>query len=153
MTLNVPSLIRIFGVNSEADLRAWLRGVWEPPSALTWTEAAHGGTQGAPDLTIALSSGLYMPTELKCLHKLKREGWSMVLRPPQCRYHELSHKNGRRSLFLGGWCGIPGAVVFALPGHAWPGNRRIKTWWDRLVRVDGQAAIEALLTDRSFWRV
>lgn len=139
-------------MNDEDDLRAWLRKNWLPANALTWTEAARGGTNGAPDVNIATSHGT-MPTELKCLYKLQKAGWRMVLRPPQCRWHELNHVGGRRSLFLAAWCAIPGDVVFALPGHAWPGNPRIPTWWDRLVRVHDQGDIVALLGDKRFWRV
>jgi len=139
-------------METEDDLRKWLREKWLPANSLTWTEAARGGTHGAPDVVLSGSYGS-MPTELKCLRKLKKEGWSMVLRPPQCRWHELHHKNGRRSLFLGGWCGIPTAVVFALPGHAWPGNPRLKTWWDRLVRVNDMTDIVACINDKNFWRL
>ena len=136
---------------SERDLRAWLRKNWLQPKGLTWIEQAHGSTHGVPDVIL---QSLGMPTELKVMWPRRRSpGYTMAVRPSQCRWHELNHRAGKRSLFLCGECVMVAPRLYVLPGHAWPRNPRINEWWLRLREVTNQADIEAAVQDGRFWEI
>ena len=83
-------------LNSESDLRAWLRRAWDkggPP--LAWTEAAPGGTDGAPDVSLPMGNGWWLPVELKHWAREK-----IAMRVSQRRFHRLALEGGAKTAFL-----------------------------------------------------
>lgn len=86
-------------MKSEKDLRKWLREAWVRPDCgggeLCWVEAAHGGTDGAPDVFIPLPTGWWCGLELKY--------WPMLqfkARPAQARFHRFAAEAKIRTAFL-----------------------------------------------------
>lgn len=66
----------------EKDLRQWLRDTW-PKERLLWVEAARGGTNGYPDVTILMGAGKCVFAELKAAEIGKDGAWKYVVRPRQ----------------------------------------------------------------------
>jgi hypothetical protein len=89
-------------VESEAELRAWLRAGWEEArhAPLIWVEAARGGTNGAPDVFVPTKSYGYIPVELKFWKTGVRGKVSPTMRPAQRRLHKMVRFGNQRSAIL-----------------------------------------------------
>jgi hypothetical protein len=88
-------------INSETDLRSWLREVAPMMKGVTlqWVEPSlYGSTIGAGDV-IMKKNDIKIDVELKYLHKTIK-GTKVTLRPAQRRFHHSSMRRGNKTCLL-----------------------------------------------------
>lgn len=102
----------------ESYLRSWLRAAVDVRGALSFVEAAAGGTVGVPDVFVSVDAGVcrsqrlpgngegfLLPLELKIVEAGKGSGSAQSFRfrsikPEQINWHEAQAKLGIRTAFL-----------------------------------------------------
>lgn len=90
-----------FPLKNESELRGWLREVWGKERApLMWSEAALGGTFGAPDVLVPLGGLEYLPLELKHWRIVAPNIIQVKMKRTQTRLHSALAERGARSAFL-----------------------------------------------------
>lgn len=137
----------------EGQLREALRSHWNARKhgELIWQEAAHGGTDGAPDVWVPLGVKRgYCPLELKWWEVRKDKLIAMTARPAQKRFHFLAWKAKQRTAYLaelssGDYVMIPGWV---LQLEDLPGLLAARVW-TRFVQLD---LVRETLLDEKFWK-
>lgn len=138
----------------ERALRLWLREEWPAQKfgELIWTEAAHGGTVGAPDVAVPLGGAAgYCPVELKWWHTTPGHV-HMTSRPAQKRLHLLAHARGCRTAYL---AMLPTGDKVLLPGGALK-HDNLAGWAEArpyLRFVLNVEEIRRILKESKFWRL
>ena len=94
--------MQLANIDSEGDLRAWLRSnihQCEGRVKIEWIEPTlRGSSTGVPDCKI-VSEDKSVGLELKCL-SMTRKGIKWIVRPAQRRYHRMTALRGGRSALL-----------------------------------------------------
>jgi hypothetical protein len=94
--------MKLENIDSEGDLRAWLRAnisACEGRVKIEWIEPSlYGSSIGMPDCKI-VTEDKSVGLELKCL-PMTRKGIKWIVRPAQRRYHRMTALRGGRSALL-----------------------------------------------------